>query len=205
MNPRFAGMKKVPAEPAARLLAQANARLRTPLATPASAGVAEVLTALDSAGAHVDMLRLMSVALPPRERVWWGCLAARDLLGPAPATLPAPLLAAEAWVRQPGEETRAAAQAALDLADLDDDTTLCAKAAIYGDGTLGPGPLARFAAPPGGAQAAVFGLNIMAIGKRGTDFATDFATEATRLMDRALDIARGGNGRTTDPNPETRP
>ncbi|MDO9526363.1 MAG: hypothetical protein Q7J57_12650 [Gemmobacter sp.] len=192
MNPRFAGLRKIPAEPAARLLAQANARLSTKLTAPASAQVPEVLAELDAAHAHVDMLRLMSVALPPRERAWWACLAARDLLGPE-QPVPRTLLAAENWVRQPGEDTRAAAQVALEAAEMDDDATLCAKAAIYGDGTLGPGALASHPAPPGAAQAAVFGINIMAIGRQGNDF----AAEATRLIDRALDIARGGNGRAS--------
>ncbi len=193
MGERFDNLRKIPKEPAARLLALANARLTTPVRTPASADVATVLAALEAAGAAeaaVDMLRLLSAALPPRERVWWACLAGRDLTGPD-AKPPATLAAAEAWVFKPTEENRAAARAALDTADPDDAASLCAVAAVFADGTMGPGDLAAHPAPPGASQAAAFGMNLRAIGTGGDDF----AAEAGRLIDRALDIARGGNGR----------
>lgn len=192
MEARFADLKKVPKEPAARLLAMANARLRTPLKARPAAPVSEVLAELEAAEAWIDMLRLLSVALPARERTWWACLAARDLLPPDVQRLPPPLAAAEAWVFKPGDETRAAARAALESAEADDDTTLCATTVVFCDGTLGPGDLAQHAAPPGAAQAAAFGMNLMSLGKAGTDL----GAEANRLIDRALDIARGGNGRT---------
>lgn len=190
MSERFAGLNKVSKEPAARMLALANAKLKTKVQGPASAGVAEVLAELAANEAHVDMLRLLSVALPPRERTWWACLAGRDVLGLTPDTVPPTLLAAEDWVRKPSDQARVTLRAALDMVEVEDDTALCATAAIFADGTLGPGELSHHPAPPGAAQAAVFGMNIMAIGKGGTDF----ATEANRLIDRALDIARGGNG-----------
>lgn len=191
MATRFANLKKVSKEPAARMLALANARLETKLAAPASAGVSDVLAELEMVGAQVDMLRLISVALPPRERTWWACLAARDLIGPDPESVPPALSAAEGWVRKPGEDTRQAVRAALDLADVNDDTSLCATAAVFGDGTLGPGDMAQHPAPPGAAEAAAFGMNLIAIGTIGDDF----CAEANRLIDRGLDIARGGTGR----------
>jgi hypothetical protein len=190
MTQRFADLKKVPKEPAARLLAGANARLKTPLKAPVAAPVGVVLAELEEAGAWIDMLRLLSVALPPRERVWWACLAGRDVAAAAPR-LPPPLAAAEAWVFKPSDAARDAARAAAESAEPDDDTTLCATAVIFFDGTLGTGDLARQPAPPGVAQAAAFGMNLLALGQEGADF----AGAANRLIDRALDIARGGNGR----------
>ena len=187
---RFADLKKVPRQPAARLLALANARLNTPLTAPASAPVETVLAELAEKGAVVDMLRLLSVALPPRERVWWSCLAARDVLGPGAEPTP-PLKAAEAWVFKPGEETREAARAALELAEVDDDTVHCATGVLYCDGTLGPGALAEHAAPPGAAETCAFAMNVIALGSRPDAF-PDFGQ---LLVDRALDIARGGSGR----------
>lgn len=188
MTQRFSDLRKVPAHPAARLLAHENAKLRTPLSLPASAGVAEVMTALAAAGATVDMLRLMSVALPPRERTWWACLAARDLIG-AVDKLPLPLELAEAWVRRPSDATRDAARTAIDVADVDDDTVLCATAVIFCDDKLGTGELATYAGPPGAASAAVFAMNIKALTGGG-----DMAANGDVLIDRAIDIARGGNG-----------
>jgi len=193
MTERFADLKKVPKQPAARMLALANARLQTKVKSPASASVADVLTELEAAGALVDILRLLSVALPARERTWWACLAGRDILGPSPEKVPATLIAAENWVRQPGEPTRVAARAALDTVDSDDDMSLCATSAVFADGTLGPGELSHHAAPPGVAETAAFAMNVKALGA----FSRDFTVEANRLIDRALDIARGGNGRLT--------
>jgi hypothetical protein len=195
MTQRFADLKKVPKEPAARLLAGANARLKTPLTSPVAAPVSVVLAELEEVGAWIDMLRLLSVALPPRERVWWACLAGRDVVeaekGAGPLRVPPPLAAAEAWVFKPSDATRDAARAAAEVAEPLDDTTLCATAVIFFDGTLGTGALAQQPAPPGVAQAAAFAMNLLSLGLEGQDF----KVAANRLIDRALDIARGGNGR----------
>ena len=191
---RFADLKKVPRQPAARLLALANAKLGTPLSTPASAPVEAVLAELAEKDALVDMLRLLSVALPARERVWWSCLAARDVIG-AGIEPPPPLKAAEAWVFKPTEEMREAARAALDLAEVDDDTVHCATGVLYCDGTLGPGSLAEHPAPPGAAEICAFAMNVIALGQRPDAF----PTFGQLLVERALDIARGGNGRVEAP------
>ena len=96
MDDRFANLVKIPAQPAARLLAAENAELDTPVTAPASAPVEVVMRELAQKEAWVDMVRLLSVALPVRERIWWACLAARDMLEPG-ARVPPPLAAAEAW------------------------------------------------------------------------------------------------------------
>ncbi|MFV0360823.1 DUF6931 family protein [Tropicimonas sp.] len=195
MGERFEGLRKIPQEPAARLLAGANVRLQTPLRGPATATVSAVLSELDRIGAFVDMLRLLSVALPPRERTWWACLAGRDLLGPQIDPLPRALAMAEAWVFRPSEETRAAAQAAAEAADSDDDTAMCATIAVMSEGSLGTGAMQGYEAPPGAAANMAFGINIMALDALGEDI----EASADLLIDRALDIARGGNGRIARP------
>jgi hypothetical protein len=192
MNKRFSGLTKFPQQPAARLLSQANAELDTELTAPASAAVEVVLAELEQKGALIDMLRLLSVALPARERVWWSCLAARDILIEG-AKLPPPLAAAEAWVFKPTEENRAVAHHALQHASMKDDTKHCAMAVQFHDGTLGPGELAQHAAPPGGSEVSAFAMNVVAIGKSGKPL----EIAAGLLIDRALDIARGGSGRVT--------
>ncbi len=191
MDGRFAELKKIPADPAVRLLAAANAKLATKLPLPASAPVADVLAGLAGAGAQVDMLRLLSVALPGRERTWWACLAGRDVCAARGEEPPPTLAAAEAWVYRPGEETLGAVQQALEAADADDDLTLVAMAALYAEGRLGAGEFASMAAPPGGASAAAFGVNVLALDR--ADIGIEKAADL--LIDRALDIARGGSGR----------
>ncbi|MBI1172552.1 hypothetical protein GC209_14230 [bacterium] len=190
MNDRYSGLTKLIKQPAARLLANANAELETPVAAPASAPVEVVLRELDQKGALIDIMRLLSIALPARERVWWSCLAARDLLEPG-AKVPPPLAAAEAWVFKPSEENRAIAHHAVQHASMKDDTKHCAMAVQFHDGTLGPGDLAQHPAPPGGSEVSAFAMNIVAIAKSGK-----MLDEAADLMiERALDIARGGSGR----------
>lgn len=190
MNARFSGLTKIPQQPAARLLSMANAELETELTAPASAAVEVVLEELEQKGALIDMLRLLSVALPARERVWWSCLAARDTLKDG-NKLPPPLAAAEAWVFKPTEENRAVAHHAVQHASMKDDTKHCAMAVQFHDGTLGPGDLAQHPAPPGGSEVSAFAMNVVAIGRSGKTL----EVAAALLIDRALDIARGGSGR----------
>ncbi|MCC0046494.1 MAG: hypothetical protein H6904_03780 [Rhodobacteraceae bacterium] len=191
MSERFADLKKIPKEPAARMLAMANAKLKTKLALPVSAPVQTVLEALEAEGATVDILRLFSVALPARERVWWACLAARDYIGEAPENNTPSLAAAEAWVFKPNEENCERARATLDTAEVDDDTVHCANAVVFADGTLGPGELKHHPGPVGASEVSAFAMNIVALGKH----ADMIEKYGQRLIDRAVDIARGGSGR----------
>ncbi|WP_292290125.1 hypothetical protein [Marivita sp.] len=191
MAGRFGKLTKIPPEPAAKLLAQGNVTLETRLEAPASASVEAVLDELDAKDAHVDLLRLLSVALPPRERVWWACLAARDIVGTGVENETPCLLAAEAWVFRPSDENRNTAIDSMDHADKNDVTTHCAMAVMYCDGTLGTGDMAQMPAPPGASSIAAFAMNVEAISTRRDDF----DSYIQEVIDRAADIGRGGNGK----------
>ncbi len=190
MSERFSNLTKVPKEPAARLLANTNTRLTTPISAPASAMPEVVLAELDEKGATVDMLHLLAILLPARERVWWACLAARDCVGPKSENDPPSLAAAEAWVFKPTDENREAARATLDHAEVNDDTVNCALSVLYSDGTLGAGDLSQHQAPAGASEVAAFAMNVIAL-RENSD---KFEEHGQLLVDRALDIARGGNG-----------
>lgn len=188
MTDRFADLRKIPTDPARRLLALSGAKLGTAVASPAAAGVGPVLAELEAAGAWPDLLRLLSVALPAREAIWWGCIAADGFAGDPP---PRTLNAARAWVFKPTTETREAARAAAEAADPDDETAALASAVAMHDGRLGTGDLAAHAAPQGVSAALVLGVVATALGRGPAD---GFAARRQRLIDSALDIARGGNG-----------
>ena len=192
---RFGALKKLPEEPAAEILARGNAVLQTSLDAPASASVPEVLSELDAKGALIDMLQLLAHALPPREATWWACLSARDILPENASEPPPPLKAAEEWVIQPSEDTRSRARKALDAAHNEDETVLCAMAATFADGTLGPGEFEDYEAPPGAVGGAAFGMALTSL------FHDEDQVEMRGhwLLERALDIARGGNGRVDPP------
>ncbi|TDL85192.1 hypothetical protein E2L05_16170 [Meridianimarinicoccus aquatilis] len=201
MMSRYEGLKKIPREPALRQLALSNMKLDTALTSPASAPIEQVLAELERADAYLDMLRVLAAALPARERVWWGCLAAEDLLGD-PKTPPPSLAAAQAWVFKPSDAAREKARQAVELADSDDDTTLCATAVAMCDGKLGSGDLAQYDAPAGAAAMAILGMNLLSL---GTAEAEAFDAHKTILIERALDIARGGNGRQVEAIPSSTP
>lgn len=196
MGARFDDLKKLPPEPAARVLARCNITLETPVKAPAAALVPAVLGELADAAAWLDVMQLLAAALPPREAVWWACLAARDLAGTAGANpagakeAPRPLAAAEAWVFQPNDDSRAAAKQAIDTAAANDDTVYCAIAALYAAGTLGPGEFADFPAPPNAVAAMVQTMNMLSARANSARF----DDHLQMLIDRGLDIARGGNG-----------
>ncbi len=192
MSKRFENLKKIPPDPAAKQLAQANTKLQTKVAAPASASVAVVLAELEEKAAKIDMLRLLSVVLPPREATWWACLAARDLIGEDAKVVPPPLAAAETWVFKPTQENRQLARDAFEGAEQDDDTVYCAMAAVYADGTLGAtGVLANSPAPPNGVSAAALAMNLIAM--RANTPRMQIYLDI--LIDRGLDIGRGGNGK----------
>lgn len=191
MSERFNKMVKVSQEPVAKLLSLTNTRLKTPIDAPVAALAEEVLVELDSKGAMLDVLRLMSIVLPPRERVWWACLAARDYIGPKSDKDPKPLVCCEDWVFKPTDENRERARASMDDAYIDDDTVNIATAVLFADGTLGPADLAEFPAPAGASETSCFVMNVVALNKKPDKF----KVYGEFLIDRAVDIARGGNGR----------
>lgn len=192
MTERFSKLTKVPNEPAAKLLAKNNITLDAVLTAPASAPVEAVLKELSQIEDNgLDMLKLIACILPARERVWWSCLAARDIVGPGAENETRPLRAAEAWVFRPSDDTRDEAIASLEHADMNDLTVNCAMGVMYCDDTLGPGEMAQHAAPPGAAAISAFAMNLESLVSRKHIWDEHLAV----LIDRGLDIARGGNGK----------
>lgn len=191
ISSRFKDLKKLPKAPARRLLAEANMKLDAEVKTPAAADVPTLMTELDDARAPIDMLRVMAAAMPIREATWWACLSARDIVGPDDQKAPATLLAAEAWVFDPTEENMHAAFSSLELAEFDDPTKLCSACVIHSDGKLGPGELAEHDAPAGVVPLTAFCMVLDALGQNPDIF----ESQIQLVIDRALDIARGGNGK----------
>lgn len=198
MSDRYKDMAKLPQVPFAKVMAGANAMLKTPIEAPASAAHEVVLAELDAKAAWPDIIWAFAALLPGRERVWWACLAARDYIGPKTDKDPLPLLAAEDWVFKPSEENLLKVSSALDHAYVDDDTVHCAASALYADGKLGPGDMAEYPAPAGGSEASALAMNMVALSK----LSDKYETYVQLLIDRAIDIARGGNGRVELAEPE---
>lgn len=202
-------LKKLVTGPLLPMLDAADIQLQTDLQIGKNAEAPEVLAALDAkrgdgAGAVVDMLRIIALTLPPREAVWWACLSARDLVG-HDTELPKTscVATAEAWVFKPGDETRLDAYNAMVGARTSDKTKSAAQAAVFGAGTMGPGIADDAKTPPGLLGNVVFGMLMTSISaspdKKGVEW-MDF------LLERGLEIARGGNGRSVEaPGPPPKP
>ena len=87
----------------------------------------------------------------------------------------------------------------MDLADIDDDTVYCAMATVYADGNMGTGDMEAIEAPPNALSTAVFVMNMNSVAET-LDTVED---HLEMLIARALDIARGGNGRVAPEPTET--
>ena len=77
-----------------------------------------------------------------------------------------------------------------DIGTADDDTVNCALSVLYSDGTLGPGDLSQHPAPAGAAELSAFAMNVVAL----NELSDKFEAHTQVLIDRAVNIARGGNG-----------
>lgn len=158
-----------------------------------NAPTAVFLKALIDAELHADAIRLLAIALPRREAVWWGCLSARGALQaePAPADVAA-LEAAEAWVYRPTEENRRACFAPAEAMNFETACAYAAMAAFWSGGSLAP-PDAAVVVPPGDgltgtAAAAAVLLATAAVPK-------EIKARHRAALAQALDIANGGSGK----------
>lgn len=151
------------------------------------------LKALIDAELYADAIRLLGMALPRREAVWWGCLAARGALPPEPAPADgAALEAAEAWVFRPTEENRRACFAPAEAMNFETACANAAMAAFWSGGSLAP-PDAAVVVPPGDgltgtAAAAAVLLAAAAVPK-------EIKARHRASLVQALDIANGGSGK----------
>lgn len=195
MTGRYSNLKKVQEQPAARALSLSNLKLDIKLPLPARASIEETFDALENTEeSTLDIFRLFSAVLPPREGVWWACLATRDLESVKNADPVSPILkATEKWVFKPNEENLSAVKLMLDSADVEDESSLCGTAALFAEGKLGPGELDEFEAPPGAYANAVFGCMI----KSWSEHGETLEDHGNLLIERALDLARGGSGNVT--------
>jgi hypothetical protein len=168
-----------------------------PDATAAVAGAqtaAEGIDRLEAAGFGIEAARLASHALPKREAVWWACMCADAVPCARPADGDvAARLAAEAWVREPGDDSvrRAAWDAALKT-DFKSPEAWAAVGAFWSGGSMSP--QGQPAVPPGEhlTGVAISGAVTLASVRGRPERA---AERLQRFIRSAKDIAGGGAGR----------
>ena len=137
---------KIEAKTAAELAGRLELSEPARAALRDGAGPADYLDALMESGQWPDAIRLLALALPKREAVWWACRCARAV-GPAPSPAAgAALTAAEAWVAEPTEDRRRAAFPAAEAAQFGTPAGCTALAVFLSGGSLAPPQIA--AVPP---------------------------------------------------------
>jgi hypothetical protein len=156
-------------------------------------GVADFLAALIAAELWRDAVQFMARALPKREAVWWGCLAARSVTGddtPPPAV--AALEAAEAWVYQPSEEKRRAAMEKAQATKFDHPGIWAAVGAFWSGGSMAPPNLPPVPPADHLTSVAIHGAVSLAAVAKEPEKAPE---KYRRFLAQAIDIAKGGSGR----------
>ncbi|MBU8543841.1 MULTISPECIES: DUF6931 family protein [Roseomonadaceae] len=168
-----------------------------PPAANAIAGVAtaaEGIARLEAAGLRNEAARLAAHALPKREAVWWGCMCARAVPDPALLTVDAEaLLAAEAWVRKPGDDgLRRAAMEAAQRTGFRTPEAWAAVGAFWSSGSMAPLGQPEVPPPDHLTGVAISGGVVLAAVRLRPERAQD---RLVRFLVSARDIAAGGAGR----------
>jgi hypothetical protein len=118
-------------------LSEKAVQLLSPMLTPRQFFDALVLAQIPD-----DAIRFLAAALPKREAVGWGVLCVKDALTkPLEPTATKALATAEAWVKDPSEANRRAAEAAADPAGYGTAAGCLAAAAFWSGGSLTPAHL----------------------------------------------------------------
>jgi hypothetical protein len=99
----------------------------------------ELINQMAAEGKFMDALRLRAYLLTKREAVWWGYLCVRDELDqPLPAPQVAALEAAAAWVADPDEKNRRAAEERAAALKYSGVGATLALSAFWSDGSIAP-------------------------------------------------------------------
>jgi hypothetical protein len=108
-----------------------------------------VLRGLAAKGKLEDAVAFCAYVLPRREAVWWACRTVRAFLNETANKHfdVRPVEVAEAWVGQPEEQRRLAAEAARARGDPDSPTTWVAAAAAWAGGAYAAGNSTPVAMP----------------------------------------------------------
>jgi hypothetical protein len=156
-------------------------------------GLADVLEALSfEESFHINMVRVLALALGPREAVWWAILCARLEEALARQDPSNALKLAERWVREQEDELRYDAFAMAQTEGMDQPSSLTCMAAFLSGPSLAPvGQPAQPPAPYVGGQSVATAVIATHLASRAS-----VAIGLTHLLVIGLDVAAGKDGRT---------
>jgi hypothetical protein len=159
-----------------------------------AATAADAVQRLEAAGFGPEAARLTAHALPKREAVWWACMCAAAVPDPAlPTSDSAARLAAEAWVRQPGDDgLRRTAWDAAQATAFQSPEAWAAVGAFWSGTSMAPSGQPDVPPAEHLTGVAISGAIALASVRRHPARA---AARLTRFLQAARDIAAGGAGR----------
>lgn len=153
------------------------------------AEASEFVKALAANGRCPDAMDFLAHALSKRDAVWWACLAAKRALGAALSPVErAALIAAAAWVLDPDERKRRAAETAGDRADFGSLAGSVAFAVYGSGGSLAPADLPDVP-PDHGMTARAVSASVMLASVRGQSQSIE--ARQRELVDLGVSIAEG--------------
>ncbi len=181
----FTGLVKIKTRSAGEVVRLGKVKFPFRPETKPDDPVANLIEELVAQNLLMDALKILALALPPREGVWWGCLAARDMLEPDQKTKA--LTAAEAWVFKPSQESKKALKS-FALESDGPDTMMCEA----GFNVPLPDDTAAPAGPPHLPGLLVFSAQLHSF--YAPDYPEEISRQGQLLLGRGLNIAKGGNG-----------
>lgn len=151
------------------------------------------LTRLIEKEYFLDAIRVLALALPKREAVWWGCLSVRDSLKPSsPPTDIAALNAAENWVYKPTEENRRANSAPAEATKFDTAAGWVAISAFWSGGSMTP-PNTPVVPPTDDLTGKAVGGAVLLAAVAAVE-PEKIKEKYKKYLAQGIDIAKGGKG-----------
>jgi hypothetical protein len=188
-----ATLTKLAAAKLPELLAHLEAADPVKAALATCAGTPEALELLVGRGLLSEAVKLLALAMPRREAVWWVCMCARST---APAAMTAPdaaaLEAAELWVRRPTEEHRRAAFECAEKAKFATPEAWACAAAFWSGGSISLPGLPPVEPPAHLPALAISGAVVLASVREKPALQPE---RLARFIASAREIAAGGTGR----------
>ena len=176
----------------AELLPRAELPPEAALLVADASATRTALAALEGGEFLVEAARLIALALPRREAVWWACMCAHHTEPPAlPEADRAAVLAAELWVRTQTDESRRAAFAYAEQAGFATPEAWAAVGAFWSGESISPLGQIPVPAPAHMTATAVAGSVTLASVR---DFPGRQAERLRRFLASAREIETGGAG-----------
>lgn len=152
---------------------------------------AECFHILVNQGYLKDAVSFLAHWLPPRQAVWWSCECAWHACRPEPDQVAAEALrAAVAWVVEPSEEHRLAAQTAGRRASVRTPAGCTALAAGWSGGSMSPYAKSPVAPPPSlAARTVVSAIELIAVASPPAKVSQRYL----QLLRIGTEVAYGGN------------